>query len=90
MHLFDLSGLSLRRRRVLVVVQKDAAELYAAPAQRVDRLPARPRGRRTRHPLLLRHRRPATLFVDVLGSESVDRRVERASGVHAHWTDWPP
>jgi hypothetical protein len=36
LHLLDLSGLSLRRRRVLVVVQKYAAELHAAPAQRID------------------------------------------------------
>jgi hypothetical protein len=86
-HLLDLDGLSLQRRRVLVVVQKDAAELHATPVQRIDRLPTRPRGRRTRPPLLLLRRPAAALFVDVLGSESVDWQVERPGGAHAHWAD---
>ena len=87
LHLLEFHGLPLRRRRVFVIVQKEAAELHTAPAQRAYRLPARPRRQRTRPPLLLFHRPTVALFVNVLGSESVDWRVERAGGAHAHWAE---
>src|SRR6266702_481602 len=100
LHLLDLRGLPVRtavflaaqrRGRVPVAVQKDATEMRAAPAQRIDRLPARPRGRSAGPPLL----RPAATFslsfsfVEILGSESMEGRAEWAGRAHEHWADEP-
>ena len=76
-----------RRRRVRVTVQKNAAEMRASPAQRINRLPASPRRWRTRALLLLRLRL-AALF-DAFGSERIEGRVEWARGTHPHRTDQP-
>ena len=98
--LIDLRGLPFRtpvwataprrrrkRRRVRVTVQKDAAEMRAAPTQRIDRLSARTSGWRPRA-LLLRLLHLAALF-DVFGSEKVEGRVEGARGTHTHRADKP-